>query len=97
MLGATRKLTYTMTIIDARETLNGMHPLKLIHVAIPGQAANTVQVVKACSAFEAAGCPIATILNSEELRAAPFRNSIMKQPRRLGGLIRGSHPKRGGQ
>ena len=48
-----------MTIIDARETLNGMHPLKLVYahpVAIPGQAANTVQVVKACSAFEAIGC-----------------------------------------
>ncbi len=38
-----------------------MHPLKLVYahpVAIPGQAANTVQIVKACSAFEAAGCRV---------------------------------------
>ena len=36
-----------------------MSNLKLVYahpVAIPSQAANTVQVVKACSAFEAAGC-----------------------------------------
>lgn len=61
ILGATRKLAYTMTIVDARETLNGMHPLNLPYahpVAIPGQTANTVQVVKACSAFEAVGCRV---------------------------------------
>lgn len=50
-----------MTIVDARETLNGMHPLKFLYahpVAIPGQMANTVQVVKAGSASEAVGCRV---------------------------------------
>lgn len=59
--GASRKLAYTMTIVDARETLNGMHPLKFLYahpVAIPGQMANTVQVVKAGSASEAVGCRV---------------------------------------
>jgi hypothetical protein len=73
-----------------------MYPLKLVFAlpAIPGQAANIVPVVNACSAFEAAGCPIATLLSSVELRAAPFRDSIMKQPRRFASVIRGLSPEK---
>lgn len=73
-----------------------MHPLKLVFAlpAIAGQAANIVPLVNACSAFEAAGCPIATFLSSVELCAAPFRDSVMKQARRFASLIRGLSPEK---